>query len=119
MLARILLALLIAFPAYAGEWHAIDGDTITTPAGERIRVMGVDTPELHARCPAEYDAARAAQDFTQAALDRGPITMQPTRRDRYGRLLARVYVDGADLAGLLIRAGHGREYHGERRQPWC
>jgi endonuclease YncB( thermonuclease family) len=121
MLARLALALiLIALPARANDrWHAVDGDTITTPAGERVRVMGVDTPELHARCASEYQAAVAAKTFTQAKLDLGPVRLDRSRRDRYGRTLARVYIDGVDLAGLLIGAGHGREYHGERRRPWC
>lgn len=122
MLARlIVLVQLIALPAFAAEkWTAIDGDSIRSPAGETIRVMGVDTPELGgARCGAEYNAAVAARAFTQTELDRGPVRFEPTRKDRYGRTLARVYVGEQDLAAMLIRAGHGREYHGERRQPWC
>lgn len=115
------LLMLLCLPADAGErWFAIDGDSVRTPTGETIRVMGVDTPELGgARCPAEYAAAVAARAFTQSALDRGPVRIEPTRRDRYGRTLARVYVGDQDLAGMLIHAGHGREYHGEKRAPWC
>ncbi len=40
-------------------------------------------------------------------------------RDRYRRTLARVLVDGRDLAPEIIGAGLGRPYNGERRRPWC
>jgi endonuclease YncB( thermonuclease family) len=114
-----LVAMVLATPVAGAECvRAIDGDTILV-SGEKIRVMGVDTPELHARCPAELEAAIAAHIFTQAALDRGPVLLQRTRRDKYGRTLAVVWIADRDLAALLIEAGHGRPYYGERRRPWC
>lgn len=116
-----LILLLLALPAFACDRiKAYDGDTLIMPGGERIRVMGVDTPEIKdAGCQAELAAAFVARDFAQAALDRGPVRLERTRLDRYGRTLAVVWIGGDDLAALLIEAGHGREYHGERRRPWC
>lgn len=40
-------------------------------------------------------------------------------RDRYGRTLARVAIDGRDLVELLVGVGLARPYHGERRLGWC
>ncbi|GAB4181970.1 MAG: hypothetical protein OHK0024_21080 [Thalassobaculales bacterium] len=121
MTARTALAVaLTAFlsPALAGDIRAIDGDSLALGA-ERIRVLGVDTPEIAGRCPAEIALARRARALTQALLDRGPVTIERAGRDRWGRTLARVWIDGRDLADLLIAAGLGRPYSGGRRQSWC
>lgn len=84
--------LLLALPAQAGEWRALDGDTVVSrAAGERIRLLGVDTAELRAHCQAELDLARAAKRFTAAALERGPVTITRTRLDQYGRTLAELW----------------------------
>ena len=60
--ALVLLAALLAPPAAAQgvRCRAVDGDTLRCGA-ERVRVVGLDAPELHgARCPAELRLARAA-----------------------------------------------------------
>ncbi len=108
--------------AESGVCRAIDGDTYVC-RGERIRVENIDSPELHARCEGELDAARAAKLFAQAALD-GALQIEikvyeKRPRDRYGRTLARVLVDGDDLGEIMIAAKLARPYHGERRHSWC
>ncbi len=103
-------------------WRAVDGDTIRDPAGRVIRVVGVDSPEMpgHAQCPAEAAAALAARGFTAAALAGAQrIDLRERGTDRYRRALAVVLIDGRDLAELLIQAGLGRPYHGEKRRSWC
>lgn len=118
------LGLMIAPAANAepGACRAIDGDTYVCH-GERIRLENIDAPELHARCAGELDAAKAAKLFAQHALD-GAVTIEikvyeRRPRDRYGRTLARVSVDGDDLGALMIAAKLARPYHGERRETWC
>lgn len=101
-----------------GPTYAIDGDTIMW-RGESVRVVGVDTPEIHGRCALEIELARSARRFTAAELDKGETTIERIGRDRFGRTLAIVRIGRADLADLLIAAGYGRPYHGERRKPWC
>jgi micrococcal nuclease len=117
----LLLALLVfvAAPAVA-QMRAYDGDTITLADGEKIRVLGVDTAEIKCRCPAECSLAISARDFVQEQLDTKAIEIRRARgRDKYGRTLAYILVDGRDLAALLIERGLGRAYNGGRRQPWC
>lgn len=115
----IVLGMLIAMPAFAGA-RAYDGDTITLADGEKIRVLGVDTAEIKCRCPAECSLAIAARDFVQEQLDTRTVEIRRARgRDKYGRTLAYVLVDGRDLAALLIERGLGRAYNGGRRKPWC
>ena len=75
-----------------------------------MRLENVDTPEIHGACQAEVDLAHRAKAFTDAALDRAIPTIERIGRvDRYGRTIARVRIDGADLGELLIAAGLGPE----------
>ena len=109
----------------------IDGDTFTVrsaclpppPALATVRVRGVDAPEIgsHARCPYEASLAARAAAFTAAAIaGAGRVDLVKPRRDKYGRVLATVLLDGRDLAQLLIAAELARAYDGKgQRQGWC
>lgn len=67
----------------------------------------------------EDPAQRMAKAVELMGKD-GPVRIERIpRTDRYGRTIARVYVNGRDLGEMLIGAGLGRPYRGERRQTWC
>lgn len=85
----------------------IDGDTIHLSTGEKVRYIGVDTPELgrDGKHPEFY--AGEATECNRRLLGTGPIKLvfDRGREDKYGRLLAYVY-SGAGFktfvnAGLL------------------
>lgn len=86
------------------EWGVVvrvaDGDTLTVrfDSGEEetIRLLDVDTPEtVHPSRPEECFGAQAS-DYTKGLM-RERVRVEPTGRDRYGRLLAYVWVgDGED-----------------------
>jgi micrococcal nuclease len=124
--ARFILPLLLltATTAHAapGQCRAIDGDSYTC-FGERIRLENADTPELHGKCAREIELANSAKSFAQSKLDRAEqivVSVHERRpRDRYGRTLAKVSVDGDDLGEKLVGEGLARPYHGERRRSWC
>ena len=88
-----------------------------------VRVMGVDSAEIRGRCLAEKTLARKAKQFAVGKIrDAETIELIPNpkrRYDRYKRLLAWVRFDGEDLASMLIEAGLGRPYLGNRRESWC
>lgn len=107
--------------AAAAEYYAIDGDTLNVEAtGERIRVLGIDAPELHpARCAEERRLGEAAKHALQELVDRGPVTLERLARDRYGRTLARVLIGGHDVAPWMVQHGLARPYRGGPRRPWC
>ena len=131
----------VAGPVSAEVRAVIDGDTIAVRAriwigqnvDTRVRLAGVDTPELRGACAAERDLAIAARDFVVDAIGDGRVdgsanggagggvTLWDVRYDKFGgRVLARVETaGGADLAALLIAAGLGRAYDGGAREPWC
>lgn len=93
--------------------RAVDGDTIVLRGGERVRLIGVDTPELHHPVkPVQY-FAREARDFVQQRVAGRRVWLEydQTRRDRYGRTLAYVFLDDGTLLNLeLIERGYGFAY---------
>jgi micrococcal nuclease len=96
--------------------HISDGDTIVVrPATggpeTKVRLIGVDTPELHSATGDGSDYwAREATRYTAAKADGRPVTLrlEPRTRDKYQRLLAYVYVGDSDNLNLdLVRDGQG------------
>lgn len=104
--------------AAAQNCRAVDGDTLNC-GGVRVRIMGLDAPEMRGQCPRESALARRAQQRMEGII-MGGVDLEPRGRDRYGRLLAVVRDrHGRDVARVMIREGFARENHGERRQGWC
>ena len=115
----MVLAVIVATGAAALETAtAVDGDTLRIGA-ERVRVMGLDAPEMHARCLAESRLAWAAF-LRMDDLVRDGVTVERRGLDRYQRTLAVVRDSrGRDVAVVMIREGLARPNDGGRRQGWC
>jgi micrococcal nuclease len=92
--------------------RVVDGDTVLLTSGERVRLIGVDTPESVKPDTPVQCFARRASAFTHAQLDgeRVRLVYDAERRDRYGRLLAYVYRarDGLFVNAELVRRGYAR-----------
>jgi micrococcal nuclease len=94
-----------------------DGDTIVVAGGERVRYLGINTPEVaHKDKPGEPfgDEAKA---FNKKLVQGRWINLElaEPQRDHYGRLLAYVFLaDGTFVNGELVRQGYA---HLLRRQP--
>lgn len=102
------------FTANIDHWPGIIGERIS------VRIAGIDTPELRSRCASEKARARAAKQFTVAALRSArTIELHNLRRDKYFRLLADVWVDGFSLGQKLLDAGHAVPYSGKAKVDWC
>lgn len=90
--------------------RVVDGDTLLLVSGERVRLQGVDTPEtVKEHTPVEPwgpEASQFTKDFTRSGRVR--LEFDGERRDRYGRLLAFVWVDDRMLNEELLRAGLAR-----------
>lgn len=95
-----------------------DGDTITVDMNgteERVRMIGVDTPETQdPRVPVQC-FGKAASEFTQRLIGENPVRLEAdptnTNRDRYNRLLRYVYLpDGRLVNAEIIKAGYGFAY---------
>ena len=98
----------------------VDGDTIWMK-GEKIRIADIDAPETHdPRCASEKELGDQATLRLQQLLNNGAASLQPIDRDRdrYGRLLRLVLVDGESVGDTLVAEGLARWYGGGRK-PWC
>lgn len=116
--ARIILAACLLASCGKASPYVLDGDTFAL-GPERIRIMGMDAPELHpAHCARERDLGQKAKRRLVELL-RTPPTLERHGRDHYGRTLAVVRVDGGDVAVTLIHEALARPYDGHQRAPWC
>jgi hypothetical protein len=108
---RLLLAA-FAFPlaCHAGaRCLAIDGDTLVCDR-QKVRLTNVYAAELGA------PGGRAAKQRMRALISSGEVIVQPVGTDRYGRILAEVYVNGRRIEQSDIgpRAGRGAEWRVNR-----
>jgi len=87
--------------------RVIDGDTLLLVGGERVRLLGIDTPESVAPGRPVEPLGREASAFTERLAEGKAVRLgfDKERTDRYGRLLAYVYVGEVLLNEEIIRAG--------------
>ncbi len=97
-----------------------DGDTISVDmngTAEKVRLIGVDTPETHDPRKAVQCFGKSATRFTTNIIDSHRIRLAAdpdnTNRDRYNRLLRYVYLpDGRLVNAEIIKHGYGFAYTG-------
>ncbi len=97
--------------------HLSPGLDLTT----RIRLRGVDAPELKAACAEELELAEAAGAALRGLLGEGGVTIYNIGPDKYhGRVVADAATRRTDnVAAALLAAGHARGYVRGRRSAWC
>jgi endonuclease YncB( thermonuclease family) len=102
------------FEARVSVWPGID---ITT----KVRLRGIDAPELRARCAEERTRAQSARDALISLLAEGTVGISRVTPDKYGgRVVAAAATrKKADISAALLNAGLVRRYSGGRRQSWC
>ena len=108
-----------------GPACVVDGDTFRL-GNRRIRIVGIDAPEIEGLCESERTLAAAATVKLQALLNEGPFVMTgrlDDMKDRYGRdlrVIERRLADGSmqSIAGEMREAGLARRYVG-RKSSWC
>lgn len=112
-------------PAGAGcrIGYVYDGDSVELICGETretARLLGLDSAELKGSCTAEIAQAKAAkQALTDLVRGAKSVRIDIHGRDKYRRPLIRLWLDGKDAAGLMIKAGQARAYDGGQRLSWC
>ncbi len=84
--------------------RVVDGDTFVLAGGERVRVLGIDTPEKG------MPLSEEATELLEQLIEGKAVTLESDRtdKDRYGRSLRYVRVDGALAEERLLRAGLAR-----------
>lgn len=119
VVAVIVLALLVAtLSAASGALEGtvvrvVDGDTVQVRIGdhvERVRYIGMDTPEVHhprrGEEPGGREATAVNRDLVLGRAVR--LELDVRTRDRYGRLLAYVWVGDVMVNAELVRRGYAQ-----------
>jgi micrococcal nuclease len=115
-LASLLFLLGLVLPAAAQPAlegivvRVVDGDTIHVRLGERVekvRYIGVNTPEIHHPSKGEEPGGREAAVVNRELVNgrRVRLELDAQPRDRHGRLLAYVWVDETMVNAELVRRG--------------
>lgn len=113
----LCLVVCAAATAVAYDWitvtRVVDGDTIVLEDGQKVRLIGVDTPEtVDPRKPVQF-FGKEASAFTRAELEGKRVRLEYDweRTDKYGRTLAYVYLeDGTLFNAKLIASGYAHAY---------
>ena len=138
LLAGLVLPLLMPLGVQAKEvlqgpfpfevLEVIDGDTfrarVTIWLGQKVdvkvRLKGVDTPEMNGKCDAEKELARAAKQFAADWLATHPAQLTRVHYGTYaGRVLATTMdATGTTLSAALLSEKLAKPYRG-RKAKWC
>jgi endonuclease YncB( thermonuclease family) len=114
------IAIILAAAVCIANVH--DGDTVRLCDGERVRLLGIDAPELpnSPRCSpkqrrrragsrnppwCDFAAGEASRDALARYLRSGTVTIARSGADDYGRTLARLRVNDRDAGEYLISRG--------------
>lgn len=106
--------------------RVVDGDTIKLTTGDRVRLIGIDTPEVHASDKLIRDAKKSkmtietiqrlgkeASKFTRSLVGGKEVRIEydVVKRDRHGRVLGYVYLrDGLFVNARIVEEGYGQVY---------
>lgn len=102
-----------------------DGDTITIifPFNgnfykESCRIYGIDTPEIRTKDLSEKERGMNAKHHVESLILNKNVYVDFMGREKYGRILAKVYMcdeDCTELSELLIKGGYGCVYYGGKK----
>ncbi len=107
---------LVAQREFSGTARIVDGDSLEI-ADRRVRLFGVDAPELDQSCldrgGHEYPCGVHARAALRRLVGERPVTCLREGRDRFGRILARCRsAAGEELNTALVLAGWAVAYAG-------
>lgn len=115
----LLLLLVLSFCRIsAAEYTAVDGDSLVR-GDERIRLKGIDAPELYQKCYDEkgnaYDCGKDSLEFLQNLMAQGEVHCKcQKQRDRYKRKLCECFVSTLSLNREMISAGWAVSYKSKK-----
>jgi endonuclease YncB( thermonuclease family) len=123
LLAMFLVAIFLSFYSdekvniqnLNGRATASDGDSLRLN-GERIRLLGIDAPELYQNCKAKngrnWECGRVSHKRMSKLIKGQRVVCSSNEVDRYDRLLAKCTVLDKDIGGILVLEGLAVSYRG-------
>lgn len=117
-------------PYKAAYVENYDGDTMTMQVATwhnqvtlaKLRLYGVDTPEIKGGCAESKLLAKSAKKFTENALKSAKnIKVLVVAVDSFGRYVSRIVIDdNQELSTMLLDAGLAKPYTNLKKKPvWC
>lgn len=96
-----------------GPAVAVDGDTLDI-AGTRIRLEGIDAPEMAQACKRasgeDWACGREAQQVLTAIIRNKTIACDQRGTDKYKRILGVCFADGEDINAFMVETGYARAF---------
>ena len=108
----LIVCLLVSYMIYLNRdttvYRVIDGDTFVTNKGDKIRMIGIDAPEL------PTIQGIKSKMYLYNLIKGKTITLEKDNyshnKDKYGRLLRYVYLNGEDINLLMLKQGYASHY---------
>lgn len=103
----------------------VDGDTVDvdidlgfgmTYKKQRVRLMGIDTPESRTRDLVEKLFGKASKKHLKELLSGGGITLVSHDKGKFGRILGELYVEGKSINQQMIDEYHAVDYAGGNKE---
>ena len=110
----------------------VDGDTVDIDIDlgfgvwlndERVRIIGIDTPESRTSDPVEKIFGLAAKERVMHLLGESPTLISKVKGDgneemrgKFGRILGDIIVDDKSLSETMIQEHHAVAYHGQSKE---
>lgn len=120
----VLALPLFAAPAAAGSFtcvkpYILDGDTFDC-SGTRVRLKGIDTPEMRGHCPPGKKCVKgnavAAKKYL-ISLTRTTLTCHRYDVDKYNRIVAECFVGDVNLSCAMLESGHAERRYAPVKCP--
>ena len=112
LLVILFVSLLCSNISLANSLRVVDGDTIILN-GEKIRFLGIDTPELKQTClqgNEEVGCGMFAKMLLAKKIGNNMPNCIGEKKDFYKRTLAECFVNGKSLSKFLVRSGYAFAY---------
>lgn len=110
MSGHVFAVVLCALQCQPTDMRIWDGDTFRVGSyrGEAVRILNIDAPEIEGRCRYETNLAEDSKCRLAALLDSQRVQIQRQNKDRYGRTLAVISVNGQEIGDQLVSEGLAR-----------
>jgi len=107
---------------YDGDTIRVNIDSFPDIIGEniRIRLKGIDAPEIKGKCQKEIDLAIMARDYLRNAINQSiKIELRNIERGKYFRIVGELYINGENISNNLIKRKLAYHYNGGKKRSWC
>ena len=84
----------------------------------RVRLRGIDTPEIKGSSEAEKTKAKEARDALSAQIMGHEVLLRNLGNEKYGRVLADVYFREVHMNQWMLDQGYAQVYDGGTKQPF-